>query len=98
MREIKFILVLKDKRKFLFVFFLAIKNSVLVTRTWKAGRVSSGARKLQSEALAALVWHSEINNKQKCSFVLKMFIIDQISQSPEFCQAVPNTDLKVIKN
>lgn len=31
MREIKFILVLKDKRKFLFVFFSAIKNSVLVT-------------------------------------------------------------------
>lgn len=53
---------------------------------------------MQSEALAALVWHSEINNKQKCSFVLKMFITDQISQSPEFCQAVPNNDLKVTKN
>lgn len=64
----------------------------------KSRKVSSEARKLQSEDLVALVWQSEINNKQKYSFVLKMFIVDQISQSPKVCQAVPNTDLKVIKN
>lgn len=97
MKEIKFILVLKDKRKFLFAFISAIKNCVLITWTWRAGWVSSGARKLQSEDLVALGWHSEINNKQKRSFVLKMFIMDQLSQSHEFCHAVPNADLKVIK-